>query len=1415
MPGAGTAMVDDSCMAAHGVAERKSITVMQTEPVVQHAALQCFLKGEDVVLCQPCLDFPATKRGGLTNGGWKAAARCGSYGLYCVFDGHNGVACAQHIHDLLLEALHTRLPSGVPPLEREEAAAREWREGLQWALVSAIDEVQHSFACEGRLAGATATIVLQAGWLVTVASIGDSRAALDTGAGVVQLSVDHRVATHKAERRRLDALGIQIAPIDTSGVGPADGPSATGWGPLRVWPGGLCLSRSLGDFDVGACVLALPHIFQVRVPNTGGRLVVASDGVWDAFAKPERVARMSRGWHTEEAPERLVEAIRRAHGGLKDDTSVIVLDLLPPGCSWPAIAGKKTPSRRSTGCLCFSPATLDASPPPLGQAQVLADLDVAAAVGLMGAPVADVPSWCTSTTAEALRRSQGAAVEAWKGATSMRKMGREPSRVDLEGFFAGADADAAAAANITKAEALPAQGTMPPEAPKIKKTARFAPGALEDYTVKAGVCAPPSVPDYSVRAGGNAARRGAQGRGAGGTLGGVLGSGDGAHVDRSVRFRRNIASPEDFASQFGAYKGRLEDCNDASGSGRGPELQSKNSGNKQGLWHADPSVRFRDAVAPAEGGGFAAKFGAYSDDPRSLIPGDSGHGPGDHGDRSDSLERADGKAAKGKLRGGLFGRRTPGARLSMDAVGAPERSPEERGIDAGTAEAPPSWTSANKRKKLPFGIIHPKDTWYRNWLYTTLVGALWTSVYVPYILAFQDHPGLYPYDSFKALLEYATVALFAVDIVFKFRLAFYDEELLVDDARAIAMRYLRGWFTVDFLSTFPFALMRMYRLGWLFEQMEINLSINLLWTTLFRNVLVTWLATHWAGCILYYIALQEGLSEHTWLQIKPDFVASLSSFGRYILSVYWSITTLSTVGYGDWNPTTPLEMGFVVFYMLFNVFLNAYVLGTITILIVKHDQKLGTYRERIDNCRQYSAINDVPPDLTASMMAHLRLSFNNEQASDERVLSSYPTTIRRRVLRHLYLQRARSCRLFEGVQTKCMDSLLNASKVELFMPKIEVIAEGDYSNELYIIVHGEELGAGAAGENSDVRLQVDQHTSVHGGQRTLGEGDTFGEFAFFTGVRQASSVQTLTVCRVLTITHAAYAGVAGAFPLSARRVLLNLHSRAQEVVDLRFRGDRARSLLDRAPPELKYAFAHPETAENAMQAAAGDLSPTQQQCLAQLMRLRHLVSATIAKQDEDRTQRFLFAASRGDGATVRSMLEQGFSADSADYDGRSALMLSAGKGHTDVVEMLLGAGADANLRDCLGGSALLGAAQAGHHATIDVLTAQGATLGLLGAEAAGRMCSCVHSGDLVLLRNLMRAGIDINAADYDMRTALMVAAADGSLAAVKLLVEEGNAPLNSTDRWGHTALDEATREQRCDVIVYLRQRNAPTTGRRK
>lgn len=36
-------------------------------------------------------------------------------------------------------------------------------------------------------------------------------------------------------------------------------------GPLRAWPGGICLSRSIGDMDVGDYIVAVPHVKQIKV----------------------------------------------------------------------------------------------------------------------------------------------------------------------------------------------------------------------------------------------------------------------------------------------------------------------------------------------------------------------------------------------------------------------------------------------------------------------------------------------------------------------------------------------------------------------------------------------------------------------------------------------------------------------------------------------------------------------------------------------------------------------------------------------------------------------------------------------------------------------------------------------------------------------------------------------------------------------------------------------------------------------------------------------------------------------------------------------------------------------------------------------------------------------------------------------
>ena len=48
---------------------------------------------------------------------------------------------------------------------------------------------------------------------------------------------------------------------------------------------------------------------------------------------------------------------------------------------------------------------------------------------------------------------------------------------------------------------------------------------------------------------------------------------------------------------------------------------------------------------------------------------------------------------------------------------------------------------------------------------------------------------------------------------------------------------------------------------------------------------------------------------------------------RYIWSLYWGVTTLATVGYGDLHAYGPIEAAFILCYMLFGIILNAYILG--------------------------------------------------------------------------------------------------------------------------------------------------------------------------------------------------------------------------------------------------------------------------------------------------------------------------------------------------------------------------------------------------------------------------------------------------------------------------------------------------------
>ena len=62
----------------------------------------------------------------------------------------------------------------------------------------------------------------------------------------------------------------------------------------------------------------------------------------------------------------------------------------------------------------------------------------------------------------------------------------------------------------------------------------------------------------------------------------------------------------------------------------------------------------------------------------------------------------------------------------------------------------------------------------------------------------------------------------------------------------------------------------------------------------------------------------------------------------------------------------------------------------------------------------------------------------------------FPTTIRRRILRHLYLRQVRNAYLFKGVRQKFIDALLGVARIELFMPQARPCLPTPQLTQLYL-----------------------------------------------------------------------------------------------------------------------------------------------------------------------------------------------------------------------------------------------------------------------------------------------------------------------------------------------------------------------------
>ena len=235
-------------------------------------------------------------------------------------------------------------------------------------------------------------------------------------------------------------------------------------------------------------------------------------------------------------------------------------------------------------------------------------------------------------------------------------------------------------------------------------------------------------------------------------------------------------------------------------------------------------------------------------------------------------------------------------------------------------------------------ILYPEDVTKTNWdLFITLI-LLISCIITPLRIAFGEDPE----PTGWAVTNITIDLLFLIDILVMFNSAYYDEDFqIIESRKMIANAYVRSWFFIDAVAIIPFEyfveaatqqsdgstggnannfeMVRIARMGRLYKLIKMTkllrilkiikqrsqllkylndiLKIGLGFERLFFFLLIFIIMCHIMTCIWLIAASFSGeTSEETSWQ---DDYKDLTSAELYITSLYFAVTTITTVGYGD------------------------------------------------------------------------------------------------------------------------------------------------------------------------------------------------------------------------------------------------------------------------------------------------------------------------------------------------------------------------------------------------------------------------------------------------------------------------------------------------------------------------------------
>ncbi|XP_051946105.1 potassium voltage-gated channel subfamily H member 5 [Xyrauchen texanus] len=437
--------------------------------------------------------------------------------------------------------------------------------------------------------------------------------------------------------------------------------------------------------------------------------------------------------------------------------------------------------------------------------------------------------------------------------------------------------------------------------------------------------------------------------------------------------------------------------------------------------------------------------------------------------------------------------------------------------------------------KTPPHIILHYCTFKTTWDWVILILTFYTAIMVPYNVSFKTKQNNVTW----LVLDSVVDVIFLVDIVLNFHTTFVGPGgEVISDPKLIRMNYLKTWFVIDLLSCLPYDIInafenvdegisslfsslkvvRLLRLGRVARKLDHYLEYGA--AVLVLLVCVFGLVAHWLACIWYSIGDYEVIDEHTntiktdsWLyqlatSIGSPYRYNASGTGQweggpgkdslYITSLYFTMTSLTTIGFGNIAPTTDGEKIFSVAMMMVGSLLYATIFGNVTTIFQQMYANTNRYHEMLNNVRDFLKLYQVPKGLSERVMDYIVSTWSMSKGIDtEKVLSICPKDMRADICVHLNRKVFNEHPAFRLASDGCLRSLAVEFQTIHSAPGDLIFHSGESVDLLCFVVSGS--------------LEVIQDDEVIA---ILGKGDVFGDVFWkeTTLAHSCANVRALTYC---------------------------------------------------------------------------------------------------------------------------------------------------------------------------------------------------------------------------------------------------------------------------------------------------------------